>query len=189
MKDLMRAIEVEEEYLKLLSDREQKEKFNLHERLELCGYSVDEYHKDKNEFLVSVSPKNFRLIRLEDLHAEEDRVMQNNDSAFLVVVPDKKWVYVGKASTIDVPDASYIDMAHPCASILSTPKDLGLVCVVKHRRACEFYHQWLVDELDKIGLHPEILSAEKAYDGHSVYYLQMYFDGAEREGVVARWLR
>jgi hypothetical protein len=186
---LLTAIQIEEDYLKLIGDRDSKNKFNLKEKMEDQGFSLEQYHKEKDEFLFSQTPKRFKMSSLETLHADEQAIMDKGDSAFLVVAPAKKWVYVGEASALDEKDASYINIGHPCASIIATPKDLDLVCVVRHRRCLELYQSWLENELHRMGLSPKILGAEKALEGYSIYYFQMFFDGSERETVEKRWLK
>ena len=186
---LLNAIQIEEDYLKLISDSRAKNAFNLKDKLEAQGYSIDQYHKEKDEFIFSQIPKSFKMSSLETLHADEQAIMDKGISAFLVVAPKKKWVYVGEASTLSEADASYINIGHPCASIIATPKDLDLVCVVRQRRCLELYQSWLESELKRMGLSPKILGAEKALEGYSIYYFQMFFDGSERETVEKRWLK
>lgn len=186
---LLKAIQIEEDYLKTIGNAKAKNAFGLKEKLEAEGFSMDQYHAEKNEFLFNQNTKKLRTVQLEDLHSEEEKVMKKGDSGFFLIVPSKKWVYVGEASTITEPDATYLNIGHQCSSVLATPKDLGIVCVVKHRRALELYQGWVERELIKMGFAPRILATEKALEGYSIYYIQMFFENSEREGMLHSWLQ
>lgn len=188
MKNLMKAIEVEEQYLKLLSDRKGKEKFNLKERLELYGYSLETFQKEKAKFLFSV-PKTFKKAYFETLHDTEKAVMSNGDAVCLVVAPIKKWVCVGSGSTINDKEAEYVDIGHDCNSILSTPKDINPIFISKQTDTFELHLNWLRAELKAEGLKAGIVGVERNFGVYSIYYFHVYFDGEGREKLDKRWLQ
>lgn len=186
--NLFKAIEVEEEYLKLLTDKELKAKFNLAERLELCGYTLEEYHKEKNALLF-LQPKKFVKGYCETLHETEQNIMTADDAVCLVVSPTKKWVYVGGETVITDQEASRLDIGHDCQSVLATPLDISPVFVSKHTGAFELYLNWIRGELKAEELDAGIVGVERNFGEYSIYYFHLSFSGEGREKLEKRWLQ
>lgn len=183
------AMEVEEKYLRLIAKPKEKAKFNFAERMELHGYkNIDAYHREKELFLFNVTPKKFRLSSFENIHADEQQAIEKGEEIIFIVPVTKKWVCVGSGSTINDPEASYVQIGHECDSILATPKDLDVICVSKQSGVLHLFIEWAKAQLASMGLTAsKIMGVERFFVGHSIYYFQIFFDGSEREGVLSKW--
>jgi hypothetical protein len=185
---LFNAIEIEEGYLKLLADHKEKTEYDLVGKMANIGYTLDQYHADKEAFIFEATRHTFKPSTHEELFQNVSDVMAKNDTAFFVTLPEKKWIYVGKASTVIDPDASVLNINHFCNSLLATAHDIGFTAVVKQRRVLQIYKDWLESELVSEGIIANVQGAEVAFEGYSVYYFLIAISDGDRERMVARWL-
>ncbi len=179
------AIQVEQYYLKLLSNHEAKTAFDLIGKMASLGYTLDEYHKAKDEYLFAQTPKVFRMTTPETTHDDVSDAIKSNDSVVFVAAPTKTWMY-GGGDNKKVPEGvSFCDIGYPCESIFATDKDVNLVITSRQNGVLHLWQEWLNSEL--VGIkHESTIGAEKRLGNWSVYYFQIYFKEG-REILLKKW--
>lgn len=191
---LFNAIEIEEGYLKLLSDREAKRAYDLRGKLLEEGYAISQYHDEKDRFIVEATKHEFRMTTPETVIADELSVIAKGESVIFLSAGTKPWAYIS-AERANIPETGYdiCYLDHPCNNVYSTDKDLNFVIVVKHHGVMKIYEEMVYGILESVGITEKdvTIATEKPLGDYSVYYIQVYFDrinGVTREAVINKCL-
>lgn len=169
---LLTAIQIEEEYLE--KNKKDADGFNLKDKLISQGFSLDEFHKEKEWFVFSANKFKFGRTSPETTHADVAFAIANNQSIVFVAAPAKTWMYGGGDNKKTPEGVSFCDIGYPCESIIATDKDVNLVITSRQNGVLHLWHEWLNNQL--VGIkHESTIGAEKRLGDWSVYYFQIYF--------------
>jgi len=182
---LSHAIEIENEYLKLLGDREAKQNFDFIGKLSAVGYTLEQYHKEKELLIIDAVTCRFGTTSAETIHDDVSRVISKNDAAILVCRPDKTMWYVGSEDNFPNDKLPARFIGHGCDNLLVTDKDLSLAIVTREQGILNLWQSWLDNELD--GMNARTIGAEKRINDFSVYFFHIY--GIDRTAVIDKWLQ
>lgn len=184
---LLEAIKLEHEYLQL--NGKEADRFHFVHKLSLIGYSLEKYRDERDRFVFEQSPKIFKETNIVDLKDDERDAINSGIDTFLVGKPNQLFIYDGKETQLDLANATHIDVGQYCESISSTDNDIDISVVSRQRRVYELYYEFIVNELAYLEIEPkDILMAEIAKEGYSIYYFHIALEEGEREKVIERWL-
>ncbi len=196
--DIKKALEVEKEYLKIVDNKEQA-KFNFKERLEYLGFTFESFSKSKQDFLFK--EKKLKIIETtpKTIVSETTACIQKGEEVCFIISQDTDWVFYGidEANKQYVADhnLNFLDLGYQGGTIISTPKDLELVIVMKQHDMNYYVRDNISRLLNEIGvehlsngndllIHSDILLdnfkicgfAEKNLGNeYSLYYVQVSF--------------
>ena len=196
--DIEKAIEIEKEYLAIIDNKEQA-KFNLKERLEYLGFTLESFFISKQDYLFK--QKKLKIIETtpKTIVAETTDCIRNGDETCFIISQDTDWVFYGidEANKQYVADnnLNFLDLGYQGGTIVSTPSDLELVIVIKQHDMNNYVRDNISRLLSEMGvehlsngndllIHSDILLdnfkicgfAEKNLGNeYSIYYVQVSF--------------
>jgi lipoate-protein ligase A len=196
--DIEKAIEIEKEYLAIIDNKEQA-KFNLKERLEYLGFTLESFFISKQDYLFK--QKKFKIVETTPatIVNETMQSIKNGEETCFIISQDTDWVFYGidEANKQYVEDnkLNFLDLGYQGGTIVSTPSDLELVIVMKQHDMNYYIRNNVSKLLNEMGvehlsnnndllIHSDILLndfkvcgfAEKNLGNeYSLYYVQVSF--------------
>ena len=158
MSDIIKAIKVEKNYLKLIDKGKVKDKFNFKERLELCGYTnLNKFRNDKLDYLFKNAKFNIDITSPKSVINDIQKAIQTNKNVWYNYYNDQKLVYVGKDKTYNKQycidnNIVVIPFLYSGGMIVTTKFDYGLVIVSNIKGLMPRLQKYLQLSLRNLGI-------------------------------------
>jgi len=195
---LKEAMKVEADYLKL--NTKIADDFYFKEKMEFAGYpDLEKYFKEKQEYLFNQTKLSIVETTPATIVNETMQVIQKGKQTCFIISQPTTWVFYGidEANRQYVTDhnLNFLDLKYQGGTIISTPKDLELVIVMKQHDMNYYVRDNVSKLLNKMGvqhlsngndllIHSDVLLndfkicgfAEKNLGNeYSIYYVQVSF--------------
>jgi len=198
-KSLNKALEIEKEYLSIVDSKEQ-EKFNLKERLELCGFTLESFSEAKEDYLFKQAKLEIRETTPATIQAETMEVIQKGEQVAFIISQDCNWCFYGiddaNKKYVEDNNIKFLDLGYQGGTIISTPKDLEMVIIIKQHSINSYIRDSIGKLLNNIGvehktnsndllIHSDLLIEDYKICGfaernlgneYSIYYAQISFE-------------
>lgn len=198
--NLDKAIKLEEDYLKIVNSKN-ADKFYFKEKMELLGFKdLEEYNKLKEEHLFKKINLQVRETTPNTIVEETKNVIEKGEEVAFIISQKENWCFYGideanKQYVLDH-NIKFLDLKYQGGTIISTPKDLEMVIIIKKHGLNSFFRNNFNRLLNEMGvinnsngndllIHSDLYIddfkicgfAEKDLGNeYSIYYVQVSFE-------------
>lgn len=196
--NFQKALQLEQEYLKL--NGKEADDFDFRGKLEKLGYTFDTFQKEKEEYLFREAHLEVRETTPDTIQAETMEVVKGGKQVAFIISQDKNWAFYGiddaNKKYVEDNKIAFLDLKYAGGTIISTPKDLEMVIIIKQHGLTAYIRDNIGRLLGEMGIehtstgndlliHSDLLIDDFKISGfaeknlgneYSIYYVQVSFE-------------